>query len=160
MISVKAEWTDMLQTYKRGRDQLSLTGIASLDPWPFHDQMTELTAGIATIVPPNVCSTFMTHGETEDNRPDRVPRNTSMISIEALIEARHRHVNTNFEHNRPQRELAERYRLSAIEAREQSRRFMDSFLVMQERMLQNMERRREIPKRTSVSFEERLAAIT
>jgi hypothetical protein len=127
--------------------------------------MDILLSDVATAVPPTVYSTMMPQGATEDNRRERVPRNTSTrptsllnaggFSIEALTGI----IEANFERARPQRELMEDYMRSSMDLNVRSISIMESFVSTRERMLQNSEHQYASFERVSASLGDRMNTL-
>lgn len=110
----------------------------------------------------------MVGGATEDNRRERVSRNTSSrprtqatsgFSIESLVEAYRTIENENFERSRPQRTLMENFLRSSIDLNTRSLQLMEAFTSGRTAMLNDMQERRENLQRVTSSLEDRINSI-
>jgi hypothetical protein len=167
--SIKSKWSEMLRTYRRRKDQQSLTGTAPQAVWAFHDEMDSLVSDIPTAVPPTVYSSMMPQGETEDNRRERVPRNTSArstrlqtsndFSIEALLEGQKELMDGYFERTRPQRELVDRFLEDTMRSNAQYFDYMESLTSSRNVMLEIMQGQREDSRQQMDHFDRVSASL-
>ena len=114
--------------------------------------MDQIASSMATVVPPTVYSSFMSDGNTADNRApgtNQRRRNDSRRNVgtesvqQQYINAMQEMNEENHRRTQEQRDMLERYFTSSINYHSSSLEYMRMFLESRERLIQNQERQHD-----------------